>query len=257
MTYAPRKFRPRRGRGKLTAYKVQKGSASALTQKRQIATLARKTNKLSKQLAQDRVYGQFVRQATNATLTQGFRIIPFHPDLGNRIAVFNDQTAIQNAKGFKFTKFCMDYLVQPSTEAARIDMTMFIVSLQPSVAKKVHIETSLMTNLISGDDYYSVGTALTMMNTKRFKIHYVKRLQTYLEFTDNTPQTRGFTRGYIKRRVNHNILNESGNWVDVQDVEYPLNDRMYVIIFNNNSGADLESPTITFNCLWSGHTTAW
>lgn len=254
MPYRKRRVYKRR---KPTANKVLRGSSSAKTQQKQIASLVRKTNTLSKQIAQDRIYGQFVRQATASSINQPYRIIPFHPDNGNRIPIFNDQTAIQNAKGFKFTKFNMDYLVQPQSESARIDMTMFIVSMQPSVSKKVHIETSLMTNLISGDDYYSVGGSLTMMNSKRFKIHYVKRLQTYREFTDNTPQTRGFTRGYVKRRVNHNILNQNGNWVDVQDVEWPLNDRMYVIVFNNNSGADLESPSITFNCLWSGHTTAW
>lgn len=256
MVYAKRANRSRKGK-KLTAYNVNKGSASALTQKRQIAQLARKTNSLQKSLGQSRVYGQFVRQATSATVSQPYRIIDFHPRVGSRIPVFNDQNAIDNAKGFKFTKFNLDYLIQPATEETAIDMTVFIVSYQPQVAKKVHQETSLMTTLISGDDYYSVAGSLTMMNSKRFKIHYVKRLRTFADLTDGTPQSRGFHRGYIKRKCNMNVINECGNWVSVQDSEYPLEDRIYMVVFNNNSGVDLEHPTVSFNCLWSGHTTAW
>ena len=212
---------------------------------------------MSKAIAQDRIYGQFTTQNTNRVLSSPWVIAEFHPKLSARSSVFNDQTAINNAKGFKFNKFTMDYLVQPYTESSVIDMTMFIVSLQPKVAKKVHIETTLMTNLVAGVDYHSVATSLTMINTKRFKIHFVKRLQTFENYTDGSPQTRGFHRGLIKRRCNGSILNESGEWISVDDTEYPLDQRYYVLMFNNNSAADLQYPSLSFNCLWSGHTTAW
>lgn len=254
-----RRSRPtyRRTRRKLTATRVKTGSSSARVQKAQIATLARKTNRLSKAIAQTRVYGQFGTRNTNRTLPSPWVIAECHPRKSSRDPIFNDQTAIDNAKGFKFTKFNMDFLIQPYNESSVIDMTVFLVSLQPSVAKKVHIDTTLMTNLVDQQDYYSVANSLVMLNTKRFKIHYVKRCQTFENYTDGTPQTRGFHRGYLKRQCNMPILNQAGNWTDVDDTEWPLEHRMYWIVFNNNSSVDLEYPTLSFNCVWSGHTCAY
>ena len=187
-----------------------------------------------------------------------YLITDITPNLTNRTAVFNDQSAVSNAKGFKFTKLNMDFLVQPYTESSVIDMTMFIVSLQPDVAKKVHIETSLMTSLTTAVDYVATASpSFAMVNKGRFKVHYVKRLQTFENYTDGSPQTRGFHRGYIKRRLNDKIINETGNWVAVDDTEVPLTARYFVLLFNNNSAVDVQYPSFTYNCLWSGHTCAW
>jgi len=247
-----------RRRRKLTANRVIRGSSSARTQKAQIATLARKTNRLSKAISQDRIYGQFVTNVANRTMSSPYLITDITPNLSQRTAVFNDQTAVTNAKGFKFTKLNMDYLVQPYNESSVIDMTMFLVSLQPEVAKKVHIETTLMTVLTAAEDYVATSVpSFAMMNKGRFKVHYVKRLQTFENYTDNTPQTRGFHRGYIKRSLNDKIINETGNWTLVDDTEHPLTARYFLIVFNNNSAVDLEHPTITYNALWSGHTCAY
>lgn len=249
MAYA-RKYRKR----KLTANNVYRRPTNAKSQQKQIATLARRTNRLSQTIKEVHIYGQFTTQLTNLILNGAYVIRPFHPRQGARSAVFNDQLAIQKAKGFKFTKYNMDMLIQPYTEPQHIDMTVFIVSLQPAVAKKVHNETNNMTTLTAGVDFHTVANSLTLVNQGRFKIHAVKRIQTFKSYTDNTPQTRGFHRLYFKRRCTNKVINESGTWVEVDDVEYPLLGRQYVIVFHNNSTMDAQHPSLSFNCLWSGHT---
>jgi hypothetical protein len=145
----------------------------------------------------------------------------------------------------------VDFKIEPANEEDLIDMTMFIVSLKRDNARKVHVETTNMQQLIENTDYVT-ESGKALLNFGRYNVHMVKRLQT---FTDSTgdPQSRGFTRGYFKKRLNWTLRSASGDWSSsIQDTEWPLDKRLYIIIFNNNSSLDAETPTLSLVSLWSG-----
>jgi len=252
MAYYRKRPRTTRRSKKLTASKVYRQGKSASTQQRQIATLSRKVNKVARSQAQGRIYGQF---CTNASLNIGspYLIRAVQPGPGARIPVFDTSSDVGETDHFKFTKVNMDILIQPANEANVIDMTFFLVTLKPDTMKQTNVETSFMTTLESDVHFRSFSNSLTYVNTSIFKIHMCKRIQTFENYTDGTPETRGFHRIYKKMRVNMDIKSNGSNWTSVTDNEWPLDQRYYFLIFNNNSVADLQYPTISYNCLWSGY----
>lgn len=249
MVYAKRS--KRRGR-KTTRTKVLRQGAGASTQKRQIASLAGQVSKISKQIQEDWNPAQYVVDL-NSQLSSPYTSneITMIPSLRTRI--FNQNDAAHNKSWFKVVKFNTDFKLYPANEEGFIDMTMFIVSLHADNAQKVWFETGGVANLTPNFDYHTQN-GRTFINRGRFKIHYVKRCQTFMNETDNTKIVGGFHRGYLNKKCPHKLVSKTGDWDStIQDTDYPLHHRYFVLAFNNNSGFDGEYPTLQMTTLWSGY----
>jgi len=239
------------GKRKVTKRNVLRQGAGARTQKRQIASLAGQVSKISKQIKEDWNPAQYV-VPINTQLATPYTIneISMIPSLRTRI--FNQNDAAHNKSWFKVVKMNMDYKLYPANEEGFIDMTLMVVSLHADNAQKVWFETGGVSTLTSGFDYYSQN-GRAFINRGRFKIHHVKRCQTFMNETDNTKIVGGFTRGYLNKKVSHKLVSKTGDWdTTIQDTDYPLHHRYFIIAFNNNSGFDGEYPTLQANTLWSG-----
>jgi len=249
MVYARRSRR--RGR-KVTRTRVLTQSSKASTQKRQIATIAGQVSKISKQIKEDWNPAQYVTDL-NSQLSTPYTAneISMIPSLRTRI--FNQNDAAHNKSWFKVVKFNTDYKLYPQNEEGFIDMTLFIVSLHADNAQKVWFETGGVSNLTANFDYHSQN-GRTFINRGRFKIHHVKRCQTFMNESDNTKIVGGFHRGYLNKKCPHKLVSKTGDWdTTIQDTDYPLHHRYFVIAFNNNSGFDGEYPTLQMTTLWSGY----
>jgi len=244
--------RSKRGRGKTTRNRVLRQNSKASTQKRQIASIAGQVSKISKQIKEDWNPAQFV-VPLNTQLAGPYTINEITMLQSARTQIFNDPVAALERSWFRVVKFNADYKISPYNEEGHIDITFFIVSLHADNCQKVFYETGSMTSLISEFDYYSQN-GKAFLNRGRFKIHHVKRCQTFMSDTDNTPQTRGFTRGYLNKRCTHKLVSKTGDWAQtIQDSDYPLQHRYFTIAFNNNSNLDGEYPNLQMNTLWSGY----
>lgn len=248
-----RRSRSRRGyKKKLTRNRVLRASSKASTQKRQIAKLAGNVARINKAIKEERTYSQFMN-TKYINMSSSYALAEISPLQANRTKVFNDPTAVGNKSWFRFTKCNMDFQVIPANENSPIDMTMFVVSYKKENARKVNSETSTMTQMIAEIDYVAQN-GKAMLNMGRFNIHYVKRLQTFETTQDGDQQTRGFTRGYFKKAVNWKVQSATGDWdTTIQDIEWPLDKRLFVVVFNNNSSLDAASPQFRAITLWTGY----
>ena len=140
------------------------------------------------------------------------------------------------------------YLTHQNTndEEENVTYTCFLVSLRDEVGQGYSPATGNLT-LTSGQHYVSLA-GMTMLNKKFFKIHKIKRF-TLGNFGQNLNLSAGQKqygndmRWYWKIAPNAKIVNPTGDWRLLPASPDPSK-AYYVLIFNNNSIADLESPRL-------------
>lgn len=140
-----------------------------------------------------------------------------------------------------------------NNEEETITFTCFLVSLKDHIGPAFNQSTGVLS-LTNGVHYYSQA-GLTLLNKKCFNIHKVKRrvLTNHgTALTGPSAQTQGGTdfRFYWKWSPNQVIQNPAGDWKALSTALDPSK-QYYLLIFNDNSAADLESPCITYNVVHS------
>lgn len=172
--------------------------------------------------------------------------------------VFGSGTDDENNPDAIWKSFGLDMKFASYNEFDTINFTVFLVKCKDSMAPYVNLGTGAVT-LTAGTHYvdsYTGGTnayanGLVMVNKKFFDIVKIRRfsLGNY-QTTTSSPaaQTQFGTdrRMYFKVALNIKISNPSGSWKGTGCPQDPSS--VYLLmVFNNNSTADAESPRLTYN----------
>jgi hypothetical protein len=136
-----------------------------------------------------------------------------------------------------------------NNEENTIGMTIFLVSLKDDIGDAFNPASGALS-LTSGEHYVSTN-GLTLLNKKCFNIHKIMR-KTLTNF-GGALQTAGAksqggadVRFYIKHSPRATITNVKGDWKVLQSAQDPSK-QYYLLIFNDNSTLDGESPTFQYN----------
>jgi len=136
--------------------------------------------------------------------------------------------------------------------------TCFLVSLKDEIGTAFNSGTSDLT--ISQPDHYVIREGLALINKQIFNIHKMKRftLSNYgTALTASAAQTQYGTdyRWYWKLSPRRVIHNPYGDWKNLRSGFDPSK-TYYVMIFNDNSSADLENPAFKYNVVHTVKTVA-
>lgn len=223
--------------------KVQKQKPSAYNQKQQITTLASKVNSLYKRTAQKRIHRQCVQEYTAQTSANVKVFNVMTPQLWDRLGNWTT-----SAKKMYLKSIYFDHLITCNTEISPITYTYFLVSLRPSTGKRlVENAGEFLSSMVDGTHYKTFNSQLVHLNKDFFRVHYVKRFViTAVEFSDALTQGRDPKTTW--KRITHSIkwprLLKSPAGSDVltgiASDEVPIGNRLYCLMFCDNSAADLE-----------------
>ena len=259
MAYGRAYSRTRRGKKtpRTSNAKIRYKRPTASTQKHQILAINKKVNTLSKVVHGNTYKTMYVYNATG-NLAQPFAIWP--------LVIPNTWTGVFNCAGeerggaFRGINFKVDYRISSHTEPSPINCTVFFVS--PKNQKVVNecggAAADALTALVSGRDY-TIYDGMALVNKKRWHIHHYSRITT-LPISSDTPS--GSTvigdlkanRRSFSRKSNLMIRSRTGEWNTVNSWDLKPNQRMHMLVFNNNVNIDLESPQMNMKILFQGQT---
>jgi len=136
-----------------------------------------------------------------------------------------------------------------NNEEDTITMTAFLVSLKDDIGGAFNPTTGALT--IANGSHYVIQNGLCMLNKKIFNIHKVKRKVITNHGTplaNPSAQTQSGTdfRFYWKHSPRSLITNPVGEWTSLSSALDPSK-QYYMLFFNDNSVADLESPCVSYS----------
>jgi len=169
----------------------------------------------------------------------------------------------------------VDLTITAGSEKSLVQYTAFVVQLHNKTAVDVYKNTSSMTTLLRGTDYITPLTFTggdsgygAYLNAARFKI--LKRIEFEtagtppLGYSNNpgssTGDTGRGTRGwYVRRaqfRLNYGstVCKSTTNLNELSYDELDPEHKRFIVIFSDNSIADLEYPTVSMSSLVTGYT---
>lgn len=135
-----------------------------------------------------------------------------------------------------------------NNEEDTIGFTVFIVSLKDSIGSAFNPGTGGLS--LTDGVHYAMVNGIAMINKKVFTIHHTRRFNLTNHGTalaNPSAQTQFGTdrRIYFKVSPNKVIMNPSGDWKALSSAVDPSK-QYYMLVFNDNSVADLESPVVSF-----------
>lgn len=169
----------------------------------------------------------------------------------------------------------VDLTIQGGNEPSQLQVTAFVVQLQPKVAQQTYTDTSSMQTMIRGTDYITPLDALGVdsgygayINNQRYKI--IKRLELEIQgptigWPGGPPASGDVGRGtrnlaiyraQFKLNYGSTIMKSSGDNAQSQTLEYSnINpeQKRFIVIFSNNSLVDLEFPQVSLSSLITGY----
>lgn len=235
--------------------------------KKGITALTRVVNKLKRQipaaLTKHYLYGSFT------TTANGF----VSPYWSQNLCNFNTlqpcfgtgTTDVNGNNHWKLDKIDIDIILNNNTEPLNLYLNMFIVSLKKG-SNLINSATGNLIDLTGGTTPVStnhyVSNAVSnltqiYLNPDEFEIHFRKRLvlgnnniSNYVATGAGNDDVKGTYRKKWTLYPNCNVKNPIGN---VKDMIYNTNEahQYYIIIFNDNSNVDLETPVGYINCLYT------
>lgn len=217
-----------------------------------IKSVDKRLRRLEKKDRDQHQYLNYVQGATQTNITQPFTGINLC-DFNSMTAMFGAGADDETDQKIIHSSFGIDGYISLENlindEENTIQLTMFLVSLKDQIGSAFNPATSALT--LSNTVHYYSQDGLTMLNKKVFNIHKVKRLSLTNHnkaLADPSAQTQHGTdyRFYWKWRPNQYITNPLGNWKSLGSGVDPSK-TYYLLIFNNNSTLDLESPAFTYN----------
>lgn len=150
----------------------------------------------------------------------------------------------------------IQYTIDIANEMDNVQLTIMLLSLKQEGRALYDPATSAAPLYITDGPHFRKVGGMTMVNKKLFNIHYIKNLNIGNNNQAVTAPTadNGLLRIYsdsikIKPRctvTNPGVLGGTGD-IDVLYADPKATQQYYLVIFNNNSGIDAQSPTITMN----------
>jgi len=137
--------------------------------------------------------------------------------------------------------------------------TVMLVSLKDEIGSNFDPNTSDL-NSLNQPNHYIIREGMVLVNKKVFNIHKQKRftLSNYgTALTTSAAQTQYGTdcRWYWKLSPNKVVTNPYGDWKSLRSAGDPSK-TYYLLIFSDNSSADLENPNIKYNIVHTVKTVA-
>lgn len=173
----------------------------------------------------------------------------------------------------------VDLTIKSGNETSLVSFTAFLVQLQPKVAQQTYTDTAAMSGMVLNDDYVVPTTALGLetgygayINNQKYRI--IKRLEfeTAGAISSNFPDNlnpgpsgnvgRGTRilqahRTQFKLNYGSTLFKSSGAGETLSTLQYAdINpeQKRFIVIFSDNSLADLEYPTVSMSSLITGYT---
>lgn len=246
---------------KLTAGKVYKRKPSARNQQSQIATLARKTNKIAKTLAASKDWQLWKYESGNIAITSPRtpmkRLID--PGTWSQVFISTPAMAIDDLHhNFRVVSLTLDLVLLPYTEEDLVTYTFFVFKIKKDVADKIVNGQNDLASFIDNQDFVmNNGTA--MLNRNKYETVYSRRFMTeqYTDASNNVKHPSGQLgpkRFYKKFKCGFNFKNTMGKWNEELGLgKVPPHERLYMTIFNNNASSVEGSPTYKYATLVAGY----
>lgn len=243
MVYASRRRYRRRSTRKSTLSKMLKAKSTPLVK------LARSVRTLQRAFKKDQEYLNYAQTWVNQGVSSTYTAFHLN-DFSSWGRIFGttanddvDNTIIWKSSG-------IDMKFTTGNEPANVDFTVMLLHCKDT-AKALIGSTGALT-LTNGDTHYT-QSGLTMVNKKFFNILKIKRFSlgnNGQSSATSTAQTQFGTdrRFYMKIRPNKKITNPTGDWKNLTQSLDPSGN-YYLVVFNDNSALDLESPDITMNAV--------
>lgn len=241
-------FRKRR----VTYRKRRGGALNRLTKPRRktaVQQLAKQVLTLRNNLKRDTEYLNYGQTWNLTNLSLPFAA--FHLNSFTNWANIFGTTASDNTNNAAIWKSSgLDLYFSTGNENALTTFTVFLLHARDEAANLISSTGSL--SMSSGDAYYAIGSQ-TMINKKYFKILNVKRFQLGNNGQPASTSTAQLQYGierrmYMKFRPNKKITNPGGDWKDLGRSLDPSGN-YYLVVFNDNSSADLEYPTLSITAV--------
>lgn len=247
--------------------KVAKAKPTAENQKTQILSLAKKVSTLNKSMRAKRIYSQYSMHWKSNVIAAHYVVQPLiRPQIWDD--VFNKPAIFENKNTAWIKSIGIDNYVSIYTEDdSRIDFTYFLVSVKAGQGMKLFNDAGDDLTSLTDGVHYKRNTSDTLgysgqvfMNKSIFNIHYIKRFSLTNRPSPSVPASEmgkstnlasTFKRFYHKKtRINKPLTSKDGvaGWrVNLDEGDVPTNARFYLLLFNNNSAADVEFPN------WAGN----
>lgn len=240
MAYVRRTIK-RRYKRKSAVAKIARGKSGPLVK------LAKSVRAIQRRFQRDQEYLNYTQTWQDYNVSSTYTALHLN-DFSTWARIFgttaNDDT--QNACIWKSSGLDMKF--DTGNENANVNFTVMLLRCKPSA--KGLINASGVLTMTSGDTHYT-ASGLTMVNKRYFTILKIKRFslgnngQTAAQSTAQT-QFGTDRRFYMKLRPNKKITNPNGDWKNLSQCLDPSGN-YYLVVFNDNSSLDLESPHITMN----------
>lgn len=191
-----------------------------------------------------------VIRLTNSRITQGLtaNAVVYNLTLISAATkVFATQPMDIVPRHVKHVKMNLDVLVSTGTENDGVTVTAYIVSLKNNTNDEFfNATTGGITSPV--DTTYTIVDGQAYVNPEYYTIH--KRVKLFFppHAGDDTGHANLHRRFTWNHRPNTLIRNVTGRFEQLVCPNLP-SQNYYLIMFNNNSGTDLEFPTVTFHCL--------
>lgn len=143
-----------------------------------------------------------------------------------------------------------------NNEEETVQFTAFLVSLKDEASQIYNLQNNaIVWNSSSGtpNQTHAKAGGIVLLNKRYFNIHKVKRFVLTnhgTALTAPSAQTQYGTdhRWYWKQSINKRISNPGGNWYALVNGADPSKTYL-MLIFNDNSTTDVESPAITYSAV--------
>lgn len=187
--------------------------------------------------------GKVIRLATYTSglpVSANFNQFPICP-IQSADRIFGTGSNDLHSNHSKWIKSHIQLQISAEAEKQWTGLTVFLVSLKNSIPDTKFNGSTGALSLTANQDYY-MTQGMTYLNKDNFNIHYYKQFQFNSDSdTGKTTFTKSFTL-----RPNCKIVNPNGDWSALEYPQKPTQN-YYVLIFNNNSLVDLESPYYKMN----------
>lgn len=233
-------------RGRKSVAKLAKGKTTS------IMALARTVRSLQRAQKSQHQYQNYVVSASQTNVNANYLALNLC-NYNTMFPIFGADADDDNNQKMTHMSIGMDFYLSLenliNNEEDTITFTMFLVSLKDHIGSAFDPATGSLT-LVNGNHYYQQN-GLAMLNKKAFNIHKVMRRTLTNHGTtlaNPSAQTQYGTdcRWYWKISPRSVITNPVGDWKVLQSALDPSK-QYYVLIFNDNSILDAESPALSYN----------
>lgn len=235
----------------LTKYAKAVPAAAKPTVQKKVDSLTRKVNKLAKVSYDVRQFRCNQDSGSAVTLPYYSYHINRRMDIWNPI-FGSTATDLADVDKAYFNSYMVDARLIQDNEADRIFYTAFVVSLKDDANDATTFDPATGALTLAADVHY-VNLAVqgkVMLNTKFFNIHSYKRFTMGGRAGDqSTPETKDLSFKVVPKQKL--VVNPRGNVFANAAFTHPKDpsQNYYLLLFNDDSGADLQSNKIYVNSL--------